>query len=66
VMNYSTDVIQTVTETALDVAGPAGGAALPGIEKLVRDSFIWSHLAGDTVQRLRTVQRHILPKPTAH
>jgi hypothetical protein len=26
-------------------------------EKLVRDSFIWSHLAGDTVQRLKVARR---------
>jgi hypothetical protein len=29
----------------------------PRAEKLVRDSFIWSHLAGDTVQRLKVAQR---------
>jgi hypothetical protein len=26
-------------------------------EKLVRDAFIWSHLAGDTVQRLKVAAR---------
>jgi hypothetical protein len=26
-------------------------------EKLVRDAFIWSHLAGDTVQRLKVARR---------
>ena len=26
-------------------------------EKLVRDAFIWSHLAGDTVQRLKVAGR---------
>jgi alkylation response protein AidB-like acyl-CoA dehydrogenase len=66
VMNYSTDIIQGVTELAMEIHGAAGGVMEPLIEKLVRDSFIWSHLAGDSVQRLRTVRRHILPKPTTH
>jgi len=26
-------------------------------EKLVRDGFIWSHLAGDSVQRLKVASR---------
>jgi hypothetical protein len=26
-------------------------------DKLVRDSFIWSHLAGDSVQRLKVAKR---------
>ena len=65
VMNYSTDIIQTVTETAMEIAGPVGVTMHPGIEKLVRDGMIWTHLAGDAVQRMRTVRRHILPKTKA-
>ncbi len=26
-------------------------------DKLVRDAFIWSHLAGDATQRLKAVRR---------
>ncbi|MCC7348298.1 MAG: acyl-CoA/acyl-ACP dehydrogenase, partial [Variibacter sp.] len=66
VMNYSCDVIQTVCETAMEIAGGAGGQIDPGIEKLVRDSFIWTHLAGDSVQRLRTVRRHLIKAPAVH
>jgi alkylation response protein AidB-like acyl-CoA dehydrogenase len=66
VMNYSTDIIQAVTELAMDIHGAADGAMDRQIEKLVRDSFIWSHLAGDSVQRMRTVRRHILKKPVTH
>src|SRR5215510_14890908 len=43
-MNLSTDVIQEVTELNLEIHGGAGGNALRHAEKLVRDSFIWSHL----------------------
>jgi hypothetical protein len=36
----------------------ADGCAMDAhAEKLVRDAFIWSHLAGDTVQRLKTARR---------
>jgi alkylation response protein AidB-like acyl-CoA dehydrogenase len=56
-MNFSTDVVQEVTEINLDIHGGTGCAMNPRAEKLVRDSFIWSHLAGDTVQRLKVAQR---------
>jgi acyl-CoA dehydrogenase len=57
-MNFSTDVIQEVTEINLDIHGGAGGSlGARHAEKLVRDSFIWSHLAGDSVQRLKVAQR---------
>lgn len=56
-MNFSTDVIQEVTEINLDIHGGAGGVVARHAEKLVRDSFIWSHLAGDSVQRLKVASR---------
>ena len=55
--NYSTDVIQEVTELNLDIHGGAGAKVARHAEKLVRDAFIWSHLAGDTVQRLKVAAR---------
>jgi acyl-CoA dehydrogenase len=58
VMNYSCDVIQEVTEIGMDIFGAAGGRMDPGIEKLVRDALIWTHLAGDSVRRMRIVRRH--------
>jgi alkylation response protein AidB-like acyl-CoA dehydrogenase len=56
-MNFSTDVIQEVTELNLEIHGGAGCVMARHAEKLVRDSFIWSHLAGDTVQRLKVAAR---------
>src|SRR6476660_8901809 len=56
-MNYSTDVIQEVTELNLEIHGGAGARVARHAEKLVRDAFIWSHLAGDTVQRLKVAAR---------
>lgn len=56
-MNFSTDVIQEVTELNLEIHGGAGCTVARHAEKLVRDSFIWSHLAGDTVQRLKVAAR---------
>jgi len=56
-MNFSTDVIQEVTEINLDIHGGVGCSVNPRAEKLVRDGFIWSHLAGDSVQRLKVARR---------
>ena len=56
-MNYSTDVIQQVTELNMEIHGGARGRMNRGVDKLVRDSFIWSHLAGDAVQRMKVVKR---------
>ncbi|MPZ56246.1 MAG: hypothetical protein GEU91_07030 [Rhizobiales bacterium] len=56
-MNFSTDVIQEVTEINLDIHGDTGCSIDPRAEKLVRDGFIWSHLAGDSVQRMKVARR---------
>jgi alkylation response protein AidB-like acyl-CoA dehydrogenase len=57
VMNYSTDVIQRVTRLNLEIHAAAEGAADAMADKLVRDAIIWSHLAGDTTQRLKAIRR---------
>jgi len=56
-MNFSTDVIQRVTELNMDVHGAAGYAMDPFADKLVRDGIIWTHLAGDSTQRLKVIRR---------
>ena len=56
-MNYSTDVVQEVTELYMDLRGIEGGYMDPHTDKLVRDSFIWSHLAGDSVSRMKVTRR---------
>jgi alkylation response protein AidB-like acyl-CoA dehydrogenase len=56
-MNYSTDVVQEVTELYMDVRGAQGSHMDPHADKLVRDSFIWSHLAGDSVSRMKVTKR---------
>ena len=57
VMNYSTDVIQEVTQLNMDIHGGAGYTMDAGADKLVRDGIIWTHLAGDNVQRMKVVRR---------
>jgi acyl-CoA dehydrogenase len=57
VMNFSTDVIQRVTHLNMDIHGAAGFAMDACADKLVRDGIIWTHLAGDTVQRMKVVKR---------
>src|SRR5438132_3603912 len=55
-MNFSTDVIQEATEINLDLHAGAGVSDRRA-DKLVRDAIIWSHLAGDSVQRMKATRR---------
>jgi len=59
VMNYSQPVVQRVTSLNMDIHGPAGAMMNRGVDKLLRDAMIWTHLAGDSVQRMRSL-RHLL------
>ena len=56
-MNFSNDVIHEVTELNMDIHGAAGCGMDEHADKLVRDGIIWSHLAGDSTQRLKVVRR---------
>jgi alkylation response protein AidB-like acyl-CoA dehydrogenase len=56
-MNFATDTVQKVTALNLEVHGARGGAMPARAEKLVRDALIWTHLAGDSVQRMKAVRR---------
>jgi alkylation response protein AidB-like acyl-CoA dehydrogenase len=57
VMNYSQEVVQRVTRDNMDVHGPEGCMMNARVDKLVRDAMVWTHLAGDTVQRVKVVKR---------
>jgi len=61
-MNFSTDVIQEVTELNFELHAGAGIIDARA-DKLLRDAIIWSHLAGDSVQRMKAARR--LPKQLA-
>ena len=56
VMNYAAEVVQQVAEINLEIHA-ARRRMDPLAEKLVRDSFIWTHIAGDAVQRMKVAQR---------
>ena len=57
-MNFATDVVQRVTALNMDVHAAAGTRSMPArVDKLVRDAVIWTHLAGDSVQRMKVVRR---------
>jgi len=56
-MNFSTDVVQEVTGLYMEVRGIQGCHMDPHTDKLVRDSIIWTHLAGDSVQRMKVARR---------
>jgi len=57
VMNFSTDVIQEVTQLNMELHGACGFTMDAHANKLVRDGIIWTHLAGDNVQRMKVVRR---------
>ena len=57
VMNFSTTVIQRVTSLNLDIRAASGGTIDALADKLVRDAIIWTHLAGDASQRLKSLRR---------
>ena len=57
--NFAADVIQRVTALNMDIHGGAGVVMMDaGTDKLVRDAVIWTHLAGDSVQRIKGVMKH--------
>jgi hypothetical protein len=56
-MNFATDVVQKVTALNLEVQGAQGGVIPARAEKLARDAVIWTHLAGDSIQRMKAVRR---------
>jgi alkylation response protein AidB-like acyl-CoA dehydrogenase len=59
VMNFSQPMVQRVTALNMDIHGPEGAMMNLAVDKLVRDAMIWTHLAGDSVQRMRSL-RHVL------
>ena len=56
-MNFSTDVVQRVTRLNLEVHGAERDATNARADKLARDAIIWTHLAGDSVQRMKAIRR---------
>jgi alkylation response protein AidB-like acyl-CoA dehydrogenase len=56
-MNLSTDIIQKVTRLNMDIHGAEGCLMHARVDKLVRDAMVWTHLAGDTVQRIKILKR---------
>ncbi|MGZ8228153.1 MAG: acyl-CoA dehydrogenase family protein [Burkholderiales bacterium] len=57
VMNYSQTVVQRVAELNMAIHGPEGAYMDAKTDKLMRDAIIWTHLAGDSAQRLRMIRK---------
>lgn len=57
-MNLACDVIQRVCYLNLEIHIETGGVMSAAADKLVRDAIIWTHIAGDAVQRMRAL-RHL-------
>ncbi|MBS27904.1 MAG: hypothetical protein CL566_03130 [Alphaproteobacteria bacterium] len=58
-MNLATDTVQEIADLNMSIHDDAGQPMAQAADKLARDAFIWSHLAGDTVQRLKVAGRVI-------
>jgi acyl-CoA dehydrogenase len=58
-MNYAAEVVQQVAEFNQTIHAIGGAVADSQADKLVRDAFIWTHIAGDAVQRMKASQRLI-------
>lgn len=56
-VNYSSDVIQRVTKLNMEVHGAEGCMMNARVDKLVRDAMVWTHLAADTVLRMKAVSK---------
>jgi acyl-CoA dehydrogenase len=59
-LNLSCEAIQRVTRLNLDIhTGTGSPIVAANADKLVRDAIIWTHIAGDSVQRIKAVQNLI-------
>ena len=61
VMVFSQEVIQRVTALGRAIYAIGGGAEHGAMhasaDKLERDAFIWTHLAGDSLSRIKTIKK---------
>lgn len=55
-LNFSNDVIQRVANLNMEIHGAGGYTMDPAADKLVRDAIIWTHLAGDSVNRIKAIK----------
>jgi len=53
VMNLAAETIQRVATLNMDIHGGTGAMMDASAHKLMRDAIIWTHLAGDSVQRVK-------------
>jgi len=56
---FAQQAIQLVNTLGMNIYGSSAGAMSAGTDKLVRDAVIWTHLAGDSVQRMKIARRII-------
>jgi alkylation response protein AidB-like acyl-CoA dehydrogenase len=59
VMIFAQEIIQRVTALGADIRGAGRGGVNASADKLRRDAMIWTHLAGDTVQRVKVAKQII-------
>jgi alkylation response protein AidB-like acyl-CoA dehydrogenase len=59
VTNFSTTVIQRITELNMDIHGASAGEMDAYANQLVRDAHIWTHLAADSVTRMMAIRNYL-------
>jgi hypothetical protein len=64
-VNYSNDVIIRVTKLNMEIHGAEGRMMNARVDKLTRDSMVWTHLGADTVLRMKAVSKLKNDKVTA-
>ena len=55
-LNFSADAVQRVTNLNMEIHGASERGVHAGADKLVRDAIIWTHLAGDSVNRIKAIK----------
>jgi alkylation response protein AidB-like acyl-CoA dehydrogenase len=65
-MNFATVAIQRVCYANQAIHASVTRSVHAGADKLVRDAIIWTHIAGDSVQRMKSVQSLINSPSSPH
>ncbi len=55
-MIFAKEVVQRLASLNMEIHGANGGTMNARAEKLMRDSIIWTHLAGDSVNRIKAIK----------
>ena len=61
VMIFAKEALQRLARLNMDICGADRGTMNAHADKMVRDSIIWTHLAGDSVNHIKAIKNLICP-----